>query len=81
MSTGALPNVDRGVLRDAIQCEYDLVAREPHHGFHFHTGRPLAALLGYDAAQPWTEGLWAYGSHPSTRGFRSWTALGRSGGT
>ncbi len=49
MPTGALPNVDRGVLRDAIQCEYDLVAREPHHGFHFHTGRPLAALLGYDA--------------------------------
>ena len=41
--------VDREVLRCAIQDEYALVAREPHRGFHFHTGRPLAALLGYDA--------------------------------
>jgi arsenite methyltransferase len=37
-------------LRQAIQDEYALVARKPEQGFHFHTGRPLAALLGYDAA-------------------------------
>ena len=48
MSSVAPPNVDREVLRSAIQTEYDLVAREPNRGFHFHTGRPLAALLGYD---------------------------------
>lgn len=48
MSSVAPPNVDREVLRSAIQMEYDLVAREPNRGFHFHTGRPLAALLGYD---------------------------------
>jgi SAM-dependent methyltransferase len=34
-------------LRAAIQAEYELVAREPERGFHFHTGRPLASLLGY----------------------------------
>jgi arsenite methyltransferase len=34
-------------LRDAIQTEYSLVANEPEHGFHFHTGRRLAAILGY----------------------------------
>ena len=48
MSSVTVPNVDREVLRSAIQTEYDLVAREPNCGFHFHTGRPLAALLGYD---------------------------------
>jgi SAM-dependent methyltransferase len=46
--TEALPaTVDREQLRAAIQEEYALVAREPNHGFHFHTGRPLADLLGY----------------------------------
>jgi MFS family permease len=42
--------VDIGALRSAIQAEYEVVAREPERGFHFHTGRPLDALLGYDAA-------------------------------
>jgi ubiquinone/menaquinone biosynthesis C-methylase UbiE len=40
-------------LREAIQQEYDLVAREPERGFHFHTGRPLARMLDYDDA--WLE--------------------------
>ena len=39
--------LDRESLRDAIQEEYRLVAQEPQRGFHFHTGRPLAQLLGY----------------------------------
>jgi SAM-dependent methyltransferase len=42
------PDTDR--LRQAIQDEYATVARSPQHGFHFHTGRPLARLLGYDVA-------------------------------
>jgi len=37
-------------LRQAIQEEYATVAEEPDRGFHFHTGRPLAQLLDYDAA-------------------------------
>lgn len=39
--------LDRGALRAAIQEEYQSVALEPERGFHFHTGRPLARLLGY----------------------------------
>jgi arsenite methyltransferase len=39
--------VNRTSLRAAIQEEYDLVARVPQRGFHFHTGRPLARLLDY----------------------------------
>lgn len=39
--------LDRRSLRAAIQSEYELVALEPERGFHFHTGRPLARLLGY----------------------------------
>lgn len=42
-------------LRQAIQEEYDIVAREPESGFHFHIGRPLAHLLHYDDA--WLEGI------------------------
>lgn len=34
-------------LRLAIQQEYSVVALEPQRGFHFHTGRRLAHLLGY----------------------------------
>ena len=47
--------LDREVLRRAIQEEYEVVAAEPSRGFHFHTGRPLAALLGYDEA--WLAGV------------------------
>jgi SAM-dependent methyltransferase len=42
-------------LRRAIQHEYEVVALDPQQGFHFHTGRPLAALLGYEDA--WLEGI------------------------
>jgi arsenite methyltransferase len=44
------PAVDRETLRCAIREEYQEVAREPQKGFHFHTGRRLAAILGYDEA-------------------------------
>lgn len=42
------PPVDVAALRDAIRAEYAAVARTPGRGFHFHTGRRLARLLGYD---------------------------------
>jgi SAM-dependent methyltransferase len=60
--TDAIPHVARPIegldverLRQAIQDEYATVATQPQQGFHFHTGRPLARLLGYDAA--WLEGI------------------------
>jgi arsenite methyltransferase len=43
-------SVDIMQLREAIRAEYDVVAREPERGFHFHTGRPLAHLLQYQDA-------------------------------
>lgn len=46
----AVPPVDPAVLRDAIRAEYEAVATDPERGFHFHTGRPLARLLGYPDA-------------------------------
>ncbi len=52
---GGQVDLDISVLREAIQQEYDLVAREPERGFHFHTGRPLARMLNYDDA--WLEGV------------------------
>jgi SAM-dependent methyltransferase len=42
--------VDREQLRRQISEKYTDVALEPEKGFHFHTGRPLAMMLGYDAA-------------------------------
>jgi SAM-dependent methyltransferase len=47
--------VDLDQLRRAIQDEYTEVATHPDKGFHFHTGRPLARLLGYVDA--WLAGL------------------------
>lgn len=47
--------VDLDHLRQAIREEYELVATNPEHGFHFHTGRPLAAMLGYQEA--WLAGI------------------------
>jgi len=44
-------NVDRDRLRRGISDKYTEVAREPEKGFHFHTGRPLAQMLGYPPAQ------------------------------
>lgn len=50
-SPGACPiNLDVARLRRAVQDEYTEVAADPALGFHFHTGRPLAVLLGYDRA-------------------------------
>jgi ubiquinone/menaquinone biosynthesis C-methylase UbiE len=42
-------------LRQAIRQEYAAVANSPSQGFHFHTGRPLAKLLGY--ADAWIDAL------------------------
>jgi arsenite methyltransferase len=47
--TAALP-VDLEALRASVRDKYRHVATTPNGGFHFHTGRPLAALLGYDSA-------------------------------
>ena len=46
----AAARVDREQLREQVQDKYTEVALEPTKGFHFHTGRPLAAMLGYDDA-------------------------------
>ncbi len=58
----SLPGVSRGIeglnveeLRDAIRTEYAQVASDPGQGFHFHTGRPLTRILGYDDA--WLDGV------------------------
>jgi len=47
--------LDVEALRQAIRDEYAVVARNPEQGFHFHTGRPLAQLLGYD--DTWLDGM------------------------
>lgn len=39
--------IDLAVLRQAIQHEYEEVATCPTKGYHFHTGRVLAARIGY----------------------------------
>lgn len=39
--------VDRDELRRRISDKYREVATTPEAGFHFHTGRPLARMLGY----------------------------------
>lgn len=51
----AIEGLDTDALREAVRDEYTLVATDPGRGFHFHTGRPLAALLGYDSE--WLEGI------------------------
>jgi arsenite methyltransferase len=42
--------VDAEALREEVRKKYRKVAANPHGTYHFHTGRPLAARLGYDAA-------------------------------
>ena len=42
--------VDPSVLREQVREKYREVATDPDATFHFHTGRPLAARLGYSAA-------------------------------
>ena len=47
--------VDIESLRSAIIEEYQAVAKDPHQGFHFHTGRTLIQLVGYEPE--WLEGI------------------------
>ena len=47
--------IDISELRRAIQTEYAAVATEPQGDYHFHTGRNLARILGYD--ETWLEGI------------------------
>jgi arsenite methyltransferase len=42
--------VDGEALREQVKEKYREVATDPYRGYHFHTGRPLAAHLGYDKA-------------------------------
>jgi SAM-dependent methyltransferase len=44
------PVVDSDILRDQVREKYRAVAVEPDATYHFHTGRRLAARLGYDPA-------------------------------
>jgi arsenite methyltransferase len=49
---GGMPDtipVDPEALRADVREKYREVALHPDGEFHFHTGRPLAALLGYAA--------------------------------
>jgi arsenite methyltransferase len=54
-SEAVVENLDLSHLRSAIQEEYETVALQPQRGFHFHTGRPLAQMLGYD--EGWLAGI------------------------
>ena len=45
------PRIDVQQLRTAIQDEYAEVAASPSKGFHFHTGRALAVMLGYERSE------------------------------
>ncbi len=42
--------VDTEELRAQVREKYREVASDPYRSFHFHTGRPLAARLGYEPA-------------------------------
>lgn len=55
MSNIAVGDLDLAELRTAISEEYTAVALKPNQGFHFHTGRYLAGLLGY--ADEWLSGI------------------------
>jgi len=50
-----IAGLDVDGLRRAIREEYAAVATHPDQGFHFHTGRPLARLLGYE--DEWLVGI------------------------
>jgi arsenite methyltransferase len=49
------PALDMEALRASIRDEYATVATHPEQGFHFHTGRSLATLIGYPDA--WIDAL------------------------
>ena len=44
------PIIDTQVLREQVREKYRAVAVDPDATYHFHTGRALAARLGYDPA-------------------------------
>lgn len=48
-------DLDVEELRAAIREEYETVARDPGRGFHFHTGRTLTRIVGYE--DEWLEGI------------------------
>jgi len=48
-------DIDTETLRRAIRTEYQEVATHPDKGFHFHTGRRLAGIVGYRAE--WLSGV------------------------
>ncbi len=48
-------NLNIEELRASIREEYSAVAGDPGRGFHFHTGRQLAKVLGY--ADEWIDSL------------------------
>jgi arsenite methyltransferase len=48
-------NLNVEELRSSLREEYSAVANEPDRGFHFHTGRKLANILGYQ--DEWLEVL------------------------
>lgn len=45
-----VPNISLDDLRVEIKKEYANVALDPAKGYHFHTGRRLIGILGYDDA-------------------------------
>ena len=68
-TTIGLAAVDRDELRTRIAEKYRDVAMNPELGFHFHTGRPLAVMLGYteeviDALPPGTVDSFAGTGNP-----------------
>ncbi len=48
--TAHIPTLSLDDLRVEIKKEYTSVALNPSKGYHFHTGRRLAGILGYDEA-------------------------------
>ena len=48
-------DVNTTTLRDAIKDEYKQVAEDPGKGFHFHTGRRLTKIVGYQ--DEWLTGV------------------------
>jgi SAM-dependent methyltransferase len=48
MTTPQALTVEPEALRASVREKYRAVALDPNGTFHFHTGRPLASLLGYD---------------------------------
>ncbi len=50
-----ITTLDVQAIHKAIKEEYQVVAEVPDHGFHFHTGRPLAKILGY--SEKWLENI------------------------